>query len=105
MSRETSLVTTAWVEENIDNPSIVLIEVDEDTTSYDRGHIRNAISSTGRRTSKTRFAATSSTRSSSRLCCPRAASATITRSCSTAATTTRSRRTPTGTSSSTDTRT
>ena len=43
MSRETSLVTTAWVEENIDNPSIVLIEVDEDTTSYDRGHIRNAI--------------------------------------------------------------
>ncbi len=43
MSRETSLVSTAWVEENIDNPSIVLIEVDEDTTSYDRGHIRNAI--------------------------------------------------------------
>ena len=43
MSRETSLVTTQWVEENIDNPSIVLIEVDEDTTSYDRGHIRNAI--------------------------------------------------------------
>ena len=43
MSRETSLVSTQWVEENIDNPSIVLIEVDEDTTSYDRGHIRNAI--------------------------------------------------------------
>ncbi len=43
MSRETSLVSTAWVEENIDNPSIVLIEVDEDTASYDRGHIRNAI--------------------------------------------------------------
>ncbi len=43
MSREASLVTTQWVEENIDNPSIVLIEVDEDTTSYDRGHIRNAI--------------------------------------------------------------
>ncbi len=43
MSRETSLVTTQWVEDNLDNPSIVLIEVDEDTTSYDRGHIRNAI--------------------------------------------------------------
>jgi thiosulfate/3-mercaptopyruvate sulfurtransferase len=43
MSRETALVSTQWVEDNLDNPSIVLIEVDEDTTSYDRGHIRNAI--------------------------------------------------------------
>ncbi|MGL5809444.1 MAG: sulfurtransferase [Nocardioides sp.] len=43
MSRETALVSTQWVEDNIDNPGIVLIEVDEDTTSYDRGHIRNAV--------------------------------------------------------------
>ena len=43
MSRETALVSTQWVEDNLDNTSIVLIEVDEDTTSYDRGHIRNAI--------------------------------------------------------------
>ncbi len=43
MSRDTALVSTQWVEDNLDNPAIVVIEVDEDTTSYDRGHIRNAI--------------------------------------------------------------
>jgi thiosulfate/3-mercaptopyruvate sulfurtransferase len=43
MSRENSLVTAQWVEDNLDNPDIVLIEVDEDTTAYDKGHIRGAI--------------------------------------------------------------
>ncbi|WP_203336321.1 sulfurtransferase [Nocardioides limicola] len=43
MSRENSLVSAAWVEANLDTPGIVLIEVDEDTTSYDKGHIRGAI--------------------------------------------------------------
>ena len=43
MSRENSLVTTQWVEDNLDNDQIVLIEVDEDTTSYDKGHIQGAI--------------------------------------------------------------
>ena len=43
MSRDTTLVTADWVEEHLDDPSIVLVEVDEDTTSYDKGHIRNAI--------------------------------------------------------------
>ena len=43
MSREISLVTTQWVEDNLDNDQIVLIEVDEDTTSYDKGHIQGAI--------------------------------------------------------------
>ena len=43
MSRETALVTADWVEEHLDDPSIVLVEVDEDTTSYDKGHIRGAI--------------------------------------------------------------
>ena len=43
MSRETALVTAEWVEEHLDDPSIVLVEVDEDTTSYDKGHIRGAI--------------------------------------------------------------
>lgn len=43
MSRESALVTADWVAENLDNPSVVLIEVDEDTTSYDRSHIRGAI--------------------------------------------------------------
>lgn len=43
MSRESSLVNAQWVEDNLDNDKVVLIEVDEDTTSYDKGHIRNAI--------------------------------------------------------------
>lgn len=43
MSRENSLVSVQWVEENLDNPKVVLVEVDEDTTSYDKGHIRGAI--------------------------------------------------------------
>src|ERR1700712_1520598 len=43
MSRENSLVTAQWVEEHLDDPKVVLIEVDEDTTAYDKGHIRGAI--------------------------------------------------------------
>ena len=43
MSRETALVTADWVAEHLDDPSVVLIEVDEDTTSYDRSHIKGAI--------------------------------------------------------------
>ena len=43
MSREESLVNVQWVEDNLDTAGIVLIEVDEDTTSYDKGHIRGAI--------------------------------------------------------------
>ncbi|HEX9775796.1 MAG TPA: sulfurtransferase [Actinomycetota bacterium] len=37
------LVTTDWVAENLDNPDIRLVDVDEDTEAYERGHIRNAI--------------------------------------------------------------
>ena len=43
MSRENTLVTAQWVEDNLDTDGIVLIEVDEDTTAYDKGHIRGAI--------------------------------------------------------------
>ncbi|MGN6161650.1 MAG: sulfurtransferase [Marmoricola sp.] len=43
MSRDNALVTADWVEENLDTPGIVLIEVDEDTSAYDRSHIRGAI--------------------------------------------------------------
>jgi thiosulfate/3-mercaptopyruvate sulfurtransferase len=43
MSRENVLVTAQWAEENLDNPQVVLIEVDEDTSAYDRSHIRGAI--------------------------------------------------------------
>lgn len=43
MTRETSLVTTQWVEEHAHDADVVLIEVDEDTTAYDKGHIAGAI--------------------------------------------------------------
>jgi len=43
MSRNEVLVTAEWVEEHLDDPKVVLIEVDEDTTAYDKGHIKGAI--------------------------------------------------------------
>src|SRR3954449_7411214 len=43
MSRETALVDADWVEAHLDDPKVVLVEVDEDTTAYDRNHIRGAI--------------------------------------------------------------
>ena len=43
MSRETALVTADWVAENIKNPHVAIIEVDEDTTLYAQGHIESAI--------------------------------------------------------------
>lgn len=43
MSRESALVTAEWVQEHLEDDSIVLVEVDEDTTAYDKGHIKGAI--------------------------------------------------------------
>lgn len=43
MSRDTTLVTAQWVADNLDNPDVVLVEVDEDTSAYDKGHIRGAV--------------------------------------------------------------
>jgi len=43
MSRETSLVTADWVASNLNDPKVVIVEVDEDTTLYSQGHIENAI--------------------------------------------------------------
>ena len=43
MSRESALVSTQWVEDNLETDGIVVIEVDEDTSSYDKGHLRGAI--------------------------------------------------------------
>ena len=43
MSRETSLVSADWVAKNLDNPAVVLVEVDEDTSLYEQGHIEGAI--------------------------------------------------------------
>ena len=38
-----ALVETEWLEEHLEDPSIRIIEVDEDTTAYEKGHIRNAV--------------------------------------------------------------
>ena len=43
MSREKTLVSTDWALENLNNPSVVFVEVDEDTTLYEGGHIEGAI--------------------------------------------------------------
>ena len=43
MSRDTALVSAQWVEDHLDDPKVVLVEVDEDTAAYDKGHIQGAI--------------------------------------------------------------
>ena len=43
MSRSDVLVDADWVDAHLDDPGVVLVEVDEDTTAYDKGHIRNAV--------------------------------------------------------------
>jgi thiosulfate/3-mercaptopyruvate sulfurtransferase len=43
MSRDTALVSADWAEKNIDAPGVVFVEVDEDTTAYDGGHLAGAI--------------------------------------------------------------
>ena len=37
------LVTTDWVNENLDKPGIKLVEIDVDTKAYDAGHIPGAV--------------------------------------------------------------
>lgn len=43
MSREKTLVSTDWALENLKNPDVVFVEVDEDTSLYEGGHIEGAI--------------------------------------------------------------
>jgi thiosulfate/3-mercaptopyruvate sulfurtransferase len=43
MSRNDVLVDADWVQAHLDDPKVVLVEVDEDTAAYDKNHIRNAI--------------------------------------------------------------
>ena len=37
------LVSTDWLEGQLDDPDVRVIEVDEDTTAYEKGHIRGAV--------------------------------------------------------------
>jgi thiosulfate/3-mercaptopyruvate sulfurtransferase len=43
MSRADVLVDADWVEAHLDDPKVVLVEVDEDVSAYDTGHIKNAV--------------------------------------------------------------
>ena len=38
-----ALVETDWLEKHLDDPNIRVIDVDEDTTAYEKGHIPNAV--------------------------------------------------------------
>jgi thiosulfate/3-mercaptopyruvate sulfurtransferase len=43
MSRSDVLVDADWAEAHIGDPDVVIVEVDEDTSAYDKGHIPTAI--------------------------------------------------------------
>jgi thiosulfate/3-mercaptopyruvate sulfurtransferase len=43
MSRADVLVSADWAESNLDTAGVVFVEVDEDTTAYDGGHIPGAV--------------------------------------------------------------
>jgi thiosulfate/3-mercaptopyruvate sulfurtransferase len=43
MSRTDVLVTADWAQENLGKPGLVFVEVDEDTSAYDGGHLEGAV--------------------------------------------------------------
>ena len=43
MSRAEALVSADWAEENLNTDGVVFVEVDEDTSAYDGGHIVGAV--------------------------------------------------------------
>jgi thiosulfate/3-mercaptopyruvate sulfurtransferase len=43
MARSDVLVTADWAESNLDAPNVVFVEVDEDTSAYDGGHLAGAV--------------------------------------------------------------
>ncbi|HEV2873073.1 MAG TPA: rhodanese-like domain-containing protein, partial [Actinomycetota bacterium] len=42
-NRDQLLVSTDWLAANLDDPNLRVVEVDEDTDAYSRGHIRGAV--------------------------------------------------------------
>src|SRR5437899_9449501 len=43
MTRSDVLVDAEWVQDHQGDPGLVLVEVDEDTSAYDKGHIKGAV--------------------------------------------------------------
>ncbi len=43
MSRDAVLVDADWVEDHLADTGVVLVEVDEDTSAYEKGHIKGAV--------------------------------------------------------------
>jgi len=43
MSRSDVLVSAAWAEEHLGQPGVVFVEVDEDVSAYDKGHLAGAV--------------------------------------------------------------
>lgn len=43
MARSDVLVSADWAEQNLNTDSVVFVEVDEDTSAYDGGHIQGAV--------------------------------------------------------------
>jgi len=43
MSRADVLVDADWAQAHLDDPRVILVEVDEDTTAYHKGHIKGAV--------------------------------------------------------------
>jgi thiosulfate/3-mercaptopyruvate sulfurtransferase len=43
MSRDAVLVDADWVQAHLADPSVVVVEVDEDTAAYEKGHIAGAV--------------------------------------------------------------
>lgn len=43
-AKQDALIETSWLEDHVDDSSIAIVEVDEDATAYDKGHIPNAVS-------------------------------------------------------------
>jgi len=43
MSRSDVLVSADWAEQHLDDPNVVFVEVDEDVSAYDKGHLKGAV--------------------------------------------------------------
>ena len=105
MSREDVLVSADWAEQNLTTPGVVFVEVDEDTSAYDGGHIAGAVKLDWKSDLQDQVRRDFISKEQFEQLLGERESAATTPSCCTAVTTTGSPPTPTGTSSCTATRT